>query len=121
MAYVYYGQYATYFEVARVEALRSLGIRYKDLEADGVMMPVLELRNKYIRPAHYDELLRIVLTIPAMPQMRIKFTYEVYNEGDTLLTVGETTLVFVDIKTGRPVMTPDHVQQVLKPYFAEEA
>ena len=121
MAYVYYGQYATYYEVARVEALRSLGIRYKDLEADGVMMPVLELRNKYIRPAKYDDLLRIELSIPVMPQMRIRFTYEIYNEEDTLLTVGETTLVFVDIQTARPVMTPAHILEALAPFYPEES
>jgi acyl-CoA thioester hydrolase len=121
MGYVYYGQYATFFEVARVEALRSLGIRYKDLEADGVMMPVLELRNKYIRPARYDDLIRIELSIPILPQMRIKFNYDVFNEEDTLLTVGETTLVFVDMKTGRPVMTPAHITEALLPYYPEEA
>jgi acyl-CoA thioester hydrolase len=120
MSYVYYGQYATYYEVARVEALRSVGIRYKDLEADGVMMPVLELRNKYIRPAKYDDLLRIELSIPILPQMRIKFNYDIYNEDDVLLTVGETTLVFVDMKTGKPVVTPAHVVDALKGYYDEE-
>lgn len=120
MGYVYYGQYAAFFEVARVEALRSLGIRYKDLEADGVMMPVLELRSKYLRPARYDDLLRIELKIPVLPQMRIRFEYEVYNEQDTLLTVGETTLVFVNMETGRPVMTPAHILDALAPYFSEE-
>ena len=121
MGYVYYGQYATFFEVARVEALRSLGIRYKDLEADGVMMPVLELRNKYIRPARYDDLIRIELSIPILPQMRIKFNYDVFNEEDTLLTVGETTLVFVDMKTGRPVMTPAHITEALLKFYPDEA
>jgi acyl-CoA thioester hydrolase len=120
MAYVYYGQYATYLEVARVEALRSLGIRYKDLETDGVMMPVLELRTKYIRPAKYDDLIRIELSIPILPQMRIKFNYDIYNEEDILLTVAETTLVFVDMKSGRPVLTPEHITEALRPHYPDE-
>ena len=117
MGYVYYGQYPTYYEVARVEALRALGIRYKDMEADGVMMPVLELRCKYIRPARYDDLLRIELRIPVEPQLRIRFEYEIYNEQGTLLNVGETTLVFVDMQTNKPTPTPAAVLQALKPYF----
>lgn len=117
MGYVYYGQYPTYYEVARVEALRALGIRYKDMEASGVMMPVLELRCKYIRPARYDDMLRIELRIPVEPQMRIRFEYEIYNEQDVLLNVGETTLVFVDMKANKPVMTPANILQALEAYF----
>ncbi len=121
MGYVYYGQYPTYYEVARVEALRALGIRYKDMEASGVMMPVLELRCKYIRPARYDDLLRIELRIPVEPQMRIRFEYEIYNEQDVLLNVGETTLVFVDMQTNKPVMTPANILEALAPWFTVES
>jgi acyl-CoA thioester hydrolase len=118
MGYVYYGNYAAYFEVARTEAFRQLGIHYKQMEAGGVMMPVLEQRTKYIRPAKYDDLLTIRLLLKENPTgARIKFEYEVYNEGQELLTIGETTMVFVDMKTGRPTPTPMEIQTIMAPYF----
>lgn len=120
MGYVYYGNYAAYFEVARTEAFRRLGIHYKEMEAEGVMMPVLELQSKFIRPAKYDDLLTIKLVLKKKPDAaRIKFEYEVYNEAETLLTVGETTMVFVDMKTGRPVPAPQSIQTTMAPYFED--
>jgi acyl-CoA thioester hydrolase len=119
MGYVYYGNYSTYYEVARVEALRNLGISYKELEETGVMMPVLENRSKYIRPAKYDNLLTVKLFLKNKPATRIRFEYEIYNEENTLLHIGETTLVFVDMKTGRPCEAPAHLMEVLESYFKE--
>ena len=120
MGYVYYGNYAAYFEVARTEAFRQLGIHYKEMEADGVMMPVLELKCKYIRPAKYDDLLTVRLILQKKPTLaRILFEYEVFNEAQELLTIGETTMVFVDMKTGRPTATPASIQQIMAPYFAD--
>ncbi|KAA9327310.1 acyl-CoA thioesterase [Adhaeribacter soli] len=120
MGYVYYGNYAAYFEVARTETFRQLGIHYKQMEADGVMMPVLEQRTKYLRPAKYDDLLTIRLLLKENPTgARIKFEYEVYNEAEELLTIGETTMVFVDMKTGRPTPTPAEIQGIMAPYFAD--
>jgi acyl-CoA thioester hydrolase len=117
MGYVYYGNYATYYEVTRVEALRSLGISYKILEENGVLMPVLENWSKYIRPAKYDDLLTIKLILKEMPGMRITFEYEVFNEDKKLINLGSTTLVFLDKLSGKPIQVPDVVQDVLKPYF----
>ena len=117
MGYVYYGNYATYYEVTRVEALRSLGISYKILEENGVLMPVLENWSKYIRPAKYDDLLTIKLILKEMPAMRITFEYEVFNEDKKLINLGSTTLVFLDKSSGKPITVPDVVQDVLKPYF----
>ncbi len=117
MGYVYYGNYATYYEVTRVEALRSLGISYKILEENGVLMPVLENWSKYIRPAKYDDLLTIKLILKEMPAMRINFEYEVFNEDKKLINLGSTTLVFLDKSSGKPIQVPDVVQDVLKPYF----
>jgi acyl-CoA thioester hydrolase len=117
MGYVYYGNYATYYEVTRVEALRSLGISYKILEENGVLMPVLENWSKYIRPAKYDDLLTIKLILKEMPAMRITFEYEVFNEDKKLINLGSTTLVFLDKSSGKPIQVPDVVQDVLKPYF----
>jgi acyl-CoA thioester hydrolase len=102
MAYVYYGNYAMYYEVARVESLRQLGVTYKELEASGIMMPVLENHSKFLAPARYDELLRIVTTIREKPTVKIKFEYEIFNEQNKLINQGETLLVFIDSKTGRP-------------------
>jgi len=117
MGYVYYGNYAAYFEVARVESFRHLGLSYKKLEESGVMMPVLEYKSKYIRPAKYDDLLTIKLMIKVKPSTRIVFEYEVYNEDKVLLNVAETTLVFVSTSTGRPVQAPENFQQLFVGVF----
>ncbi len=118
MGYVYYGNYGAYYEVARTEAFRKLGIHYKEMEQDGVMMPVLEMRCKYIRPARYDDLLTVKLLLKEKPSgARIKFEYEVYNEAQELLNVGETTMVFVDMQTARPTPIPVGILTKLDPYY----
>jgi len=118
MGYVYHGNYAAYFEVARTEAFRQLGISYKALEAMGVGMPVGELRTKFRRPARYDDLLtvRLLLRQPA-EGARIVFEYEIYNEAQLLLSEGHTLMVFVNLATGRPVSVPADIQAKLAPYF----
>lgn len=117
MRYAYYGYYAMYYEVARVESLRQLGLTYKELEAMGIIMPVLENHSEFILPALYDELLRIVVTIPEKPSVRIRFLYEIFNEAGTLIHKGETRLAFVNQKTGRPCRPPEAFQKVLASYF----
>jgi acyl-CoA thioester hydrolase len=117
MGYVYYGNYAMYYEVARVEALRSLGLTYKNMEASGVMMPVLENRSKYIRPARYDDLLTIKVKVSKFPSSRMHFEYEVFNEENTLLNIGETTLVFVDMQSGKPCHAPEYMLKALQPFY----
>lgn len=117
MGYVYYGNYAAYYEVARVESFRSLGYAYKKLEEAGVMMPVLELRSNYHYPAKYDDLLTIRVKIPELPKVRIRYEYEIFNESGKLLNSGETTLVFIDMKTNRPVRMPKVMQDILGPFF----
>jgi acyl-CoA thioester hydrolase len=117
MCYVYYGYYAMYYEVVRVESLRQLGLTYKELEDGGVMMPVLENKSKYLSPALYDDELRIITTIKEKPSVRITFHYEIYNGSDKLIHEGETLLAFVNKNTGRPCRPPEHFQHMLKPYF----
>lgn len=117
MGFVYYGNYATYFEVARVESFRALGFSYKTMEEKGIMMPVLEYKSKYIRPSLYDDLLTIKTFIRELPSTRIKFDYEVYNEDEVLLNISETSLVFVNSETKRPCPMPDFFLNMLKPYF----
>jgi acyl-CoA thioester hydrolase len=119
MGYVYYGYYAMYYEVARVESLRQLGITYKEIEEMGVIMPVLENRSRYLAPGRYDELLRIVTTIKEKPGVRIRFEYQVFNEENKLINEGETLLAFVDKKSNRPCRPPREMQAVLEPYFKE--
>ena len=117
MGYVYYGNYAMYYEVARVESLRQLGLTYKELEDMGVMMPVLENHTKFIAPALYDDLLRIVTTIRNKPGVRIQFEYEIFNPSGKLINKGETLLAFVDKKSGRPCRPPEAFDKVLENYF----
>ncbi len=117
MGYVYYGNYAMYYEVGRVESLRQLGLTYKELEDMGVMMPVLENKSKFHQAALYDDELTIVTTIREKPSVRITFEYAVYNGTGKLIHEGETRLAFVDKKSGRPCRPPEVFQKVLQPYF----
>src|SRR5690606_22975547 len=110
MGVVYHGNYATYCEVARVEFFRGLGLPYKELEEKGIMLPVVELNLKFVKPAYYDEILNIKISLPKIPKSaRIHFDYEIYNENDELLTTGYSILAFVDMDTGRPVRCPDYM------------
>ncbi len=119
MGYVYYGVYPQYFEIGRVEALRELGFDYKALEDSGIMLPVLELRSKYIRPALYDQWLKVRTIIPELPGTRIRFLYELYNEEETLLNSAETTLVFVDREKEKPVPCPPEIHDAFSEYFPD--
>jgi acyl-CoA thioester hydrolase len=117
MGAVYYGNYALYYEVARVESLRQLGLTYRALEESGVMLPVVENKSRYIAPARYDDLLTIVTTIMEMPGVKIKFEYEIFNEAEKLINQGETVLVFIDMKTNKPCRPPEVMTNLLKPFF----
>ena len=117
MGYVYYGNYAAYYEIGRVESLRALGMTYRSMEENGIIMPVIENKSKYIAPAIYDELLTLHTSIPKMPGVRIIFNYEIYNESDKLIHTGETTLVFVNRKTNRPCAPPAEMAELLSSFF----
>lgn len=117
MGYCYYGNYAAYFEVARVEALRELGMSYKQMEEDGIAMPVLEYQIKYFKPAFYDDEIRIETIITEMPQYRIYFTYKSYNDKNELINEAKTTLVFVSKTTGKPCMAPEHFLKALERFY----
>jgi acyl-CoA thioester hydrolase len=119
MGYVYYGNYASYFEVALVETIRSLGFSYKELEASGVMMPVVEFKTKFIKPARYDDLLTIKVMIKDKPSVKIKFDYEVYSEPGILLNTAETTLVFIQTASNKICSLPPQFNQMLYQYFQE--
>jgi len=117
MGYVYYGVYASYYEVARVEALRNLGLSYREMEDNGIMLPVLHFEIKYHKPAYYDDQVTIKTTVTEMPKARIRFTYESFNEAGELINTGETTLVFINKVSGRPCAAPVHFQDKLKQFF----
>ncbi len=117
MGYVYYGNYARYFEIGRVEALRSLGISYKELEEQGVMMPVLENYSKFLRPARYDDLLSIRVMIKEKPGTRIRFDYEITNPEGNLIHIGHTVLVFVSVETKKVVPFPELIKGAIESFF----
>ncbi len=119
MGYVYYGNYSSYFEVARVETLRNIGISYRSLEDSGIMLPVLEYRIKYFKPAYYDDELVIKTSIPEIPGVRIKFLYETFNSDGLKLNEAETTLVFVEIKTNKPCQPPQEVLKAMEKHFKD--
>ncbi|APU96108.1 MULTISPECIES: acyl-CoA thioesterase [Sphingobacterium] len=117
MGYVYYGNYAAFYEIARTEMLRSTGISYKELEEMGVMLPVTEMKTKYLKPGKYDDLITIRVTIRQKPAVRIIFEYELFNENGELLNQGETTLVFVNMEKNRPCMPPQVFLDKMSKYF----
>lgn len=117
MGYVYYGNYAAYYEVGRVEMLRSLGLSYKSLEASGIMMPVLELYSKFLKPARYDEEITIKIYLKEKPSVRIQFEYELFNETGELINMGETKLVFIDMERNKPCKPPLDFMNRLQKYF----
>lgn len=118
MNVVYYGNYAQYFEVGRVEAIRQLGLSYKDVEASGVIMPVIEFKAKFIRAARYDDLLTIRTTIKHWPaNYRIEFHQEVFNEHGKLLTTGKVLLYFLKAGTLATTKMPEEMAKALRPFF----
>jgi acyl-CoA thioester hydrolase len=118
MNIVYYGNYAQYFEVGRVEAIRQLGLSYKDLEATGIIMPVIEFTAKFLRPARYDDLLTVRSTVRELPvDHRIEFHQEVYNDKGKLLTSGKVLLYFVKAGTMEKTQTPEQLAEKLRPFF----
>lgn len=120
MGYCYYGNYASYFEVGRVEALRSLGMSYRKLEEDGVMLPVSHFEIDYHRPAFYDDELTIETKISACRGPRLFFDYTVYNEKNDKLCTAKTTLVFVSKSTMRPITPPQEFTHILMNYAIDQ-
>ena len=117
MGFVYYGVYAQYFEVGRVELLRSLGVSYKSLEEEGYFLPVVNFEIQYKKPALYDDELTIKTTIKEMPSTRIAFYYETFNMSNELLNTAKVVLVFIDKSTKKPSLPPDIIIEKLKEKF----
>src|SRR5437868_5940413 len=118
MDIVYYGNYAQYFEVGRVECIRALGFTYKRMEEMGIHMPVVHMDVRYLRPAHYDDLVTIKTMLKELPEgHEIVFHQEVYNENNKLLTIGRVTLYFINSQTNKRAGMPDELKQALAPFF----
>jgi acyl-CoA thioester hydrolase len=114
MKYVYYGIYAQYLEVARVELFRSLGISYEEIENQGIWLPVSEYSIKYLKPGLYDDILEIHTFIKKIPGVRIEFEYEIYNSSKQKITEAKTTLFFLDSKTNKVVKCPEFLMEIIK-------
>lgn len=119
MKYVYYGNYATYLEVARVELFRTLGISYDEIENRGIWLPVSEYSTKFLKPAVYDDLLEIHTYIKKIPGIRIEFEYEIYNGSKQKISQAKTTLFFLDAKTNKVIKCPDFLMKYLEKNWKE--
>ncbi len=113
MGVVYHGNYAQFFEMGRVEWLRNKGISYKSMEGNGIMLPVVSLTMNYKRPARYDDELTVRTIFKKQESVKIEFDYEIYNQLNELLTIGNSVLVFVDVKTGRPTLPPKYIKELV--------
>ena len=113
MKYVYYGNYAEYFEVGRVELFRSIGMPYDEIEKRGIFLPVSEFKIRYLKPAFYDELLTVHTSIVKKPGVRIFFEYEIFNSKNEKITEADTTLFFLDAVTGKPIPCPDFLMDLI--------
>ena len=117
MGVVYYGNYALYYELGRVEWMREMGMSYRELEEQGYMLPVVENHSKYLGPATYDELLTVKVTVKEKPGVKITFHCDIFNEKNKLIHQGTTILVFINKETGKPCKMPPQMEQLLSPYF----
>ena len=120
MGYCYYGNYASFLEIGRVESLRSLGISYKSLEDNGIMLPVSEFQIKYRSPAYYDDMLLIETKITAVKGVRIYFDYAIYNEDQLLLATAMTSLVFIHSHSKKPMSPPKEFLSIIQSYAIQE-
>ena len=119
MKYVYYGNYAEYLEVARVELFRTLGISYDEIEKRGIWLPVSEYKIKYLKPAFYDEILEIHTYVRKVPVVKIEFEYEIYNDSKQKITEASTTLFFLDATTNKVSRCPDFLMELIQKNWKE--
>ncbi len=114
MGVVHHANYAVYLELARIEWLNGLGISYKNMEENGIMLPVYDMKFSFLKPAYFDDNLCVETELRKKPGASIIFDYKILNQDGVLLTKAETTLVFVDMKTNRPTRCPEYILDKLK-------
>ena len=117
MGVVYHGNYAQYLEMGRVEWLRELGISYKNMEKNGIMLPVVSLCLDFKKSAAYDDLITVETRLKKLPLVKIEFDYTIYNESQEILTLANTVLAFLDVKTKRPIKCPDAILKKIEKYY----
>lgn len=118
MGFLYYGNYPALYEIGRVELIRSLGLSYQKMEDEmGIMLPVVSLEVRYLRPAYYDEELEIVTFLDEMPDKIICFRHEVYNQKTELINKATVKLFFTSTKDNKRTSAPSMIQEALKPHF----
>jgi len=118
MGYLYYGNYALYYEIGRAEMLRSLGLTYKTMEEDwGIMMPVVNMSTRYLRPARYDEEITIRTQLRVLPEKDIIFHFELFNPNGKLINGGRVALCFVEVEANARVQCPTPLLELLRPHF----
>ncbi|MCG8575823.1 MAG: acyl-CoA thioesterase [Flavobacteriales bacterium] len=118
MGFCYYGNYAQFFEMGRVETLREIGVSYASMEDQGILLPVVDFSVKYFKPAFYDELLTIKTTLVKEPLVKIEFDYEIFNEKNERLTKANTVLVFTDAAERKPIKAPDELIRKIREKLA---
>lgn len=109
MGVVYHGNYAQYFEIGRVEWLRKLGVSYRQMEENGIMLPVISMNVKFIKPARYDDMIKVKTQLVKLPSATIEFEYEIFNQNNELLVTGNTSLVFIDVNRNKPTRCPQYL------------
>jgi len=109
MGVVYHGNYAQYLEIGRIEWLRELGISYKKMEDDGIMLPVISLNVNFKKSACYDDVINVKTQLVKLPTATIEFNYEITNQEGEILTTASTILVFINMKTNRPMRVPKFI------------
>lgn len=114
MGVVHHANYALYLEMARIDWLSQLGISYKSMEQEGIMLPVYAMEFKFIKPATFDDILKIETSLKGIPGVRIEFFYSIFNPDKELITTASTVLVFMDSKTKRPIKCPEFILEKLK-------
>ena len=120
MGYVYYGRYANFYEIARVELFRKLGFTYSQLEEEGIGMPVIQMETKFIIPAKYDEIIKINIQIKEIPSAKILFYYRLYNKKKNLINTATTLLTFIDLQTKKAVRIPKKLLEIINNNFSEK-
>jgi len=117
MGYAHHGNYAQYFEIGRLELLNDLGISYKKMEEEGLILPVYSINTRFIKPAKFDDSLTLRTILKKLPTARITFEYEIYNSDNEKISTGETVLVFVDTHKKRPIKIPNELLYKIEKKF----
>jgi acyl-CoA thioester hydrolase len=120
MGVVYHGHYAQFYEIGRTEFIRNLGFTYKDIEAMGIVLMVVDLHTKFLRPAKYDDLITVKTTLRELPvHHKIVFHSEIFNDQNVLLNAGDVTLYFMEVKTMKRCEMPLEWKEKLSLYFEQ--